>query len=161
MAGVEVDVSDPPFDRYTGSAEALIRAGIITAEQLPKPGSNQASFLPDGRRAYQGIAKNSRYSEGYRRVIRRPKERYLVEVTVSEEEQKRRWAEAPEVARPLHSNVIPFPLERSKARPVVMAGRVIPMAELVGLLRRAQYATDIHFEGLIVEVRQRLEGRNV
>ncbi len=65
----------------------------------------------------------------------------------------------------LPSNVIPFPLECSKARPVVMRGRVIPMAVIQAEFERAskaaQFAVGAFFEKAVDGVREQLEGRNV
>ncbi len=64
----------------------------------------------------------------------------------------------------LPSNVIPFPVERSRARPVVMQGRVIPMADIQADLkatcRTAQRLVAVAFEKAEDEVRERLEGRH-
>lgn len=135
-ADVQVVHRTARSDFYVGTAQALIAAGIITAEQIPKPGTHMASYLPDGRRAGRGTAKGAYNLEGFRRVSPRAKGRYQVVVTVSEEEQRRR-SEALTEAQPAASNVIPFPLERSKARPVMMRSRPIPRAEFDTALKEA------------------------
>ncbi|MBN9425656.1 MAG: hypothetical protein J0H09_04035 [Burkholderiales bacterium] len=137
-ADVQVVYRTARSDVYVGTAQALIAAGIIAAEQLPKPGTHMASYLPDGRRSGRGTAKGAYNLEGFRRVSPRAKGRYQVVVTVSEEEQKRRQAEAFEAARPAPSNVIQFPLERCKARPVVAMGlRPIPAARIHSAIETA------------------------
>lgn len=81
---------------YSGSAEALIAAGLLTLEQLPgQPGngSSMTSFFPDGTRVPQG----SNYAckrPGYKQVRRAGKKgSFLVLVRQSEEEHERREAE--------------------------------------------------------------------
>lgn len=161
QAGVQVIRRSPRADTYVGTAQALIAAGFITAEQIPKLGTHMASYLPDGRRAGTGTAKGAYNLEGFRRVFPRAKGRYQVVVTVSGEEQNRRRAEAFEAARPAPSNVIPFPMERSKARPVVMQGRVIPMADLRAAIendsRIAQGAVSVAFKVVLERICKHLE----
>lgn len=96
MEGVEVDVSDPPFDRYRGSAEALIRAGIVTAEQLVPQGRTNGYlgfYFPDGTPvpARCSVARD----EGVKAVWEVGDGRYAVRVCVSEEERLRRCRNAP------------------------------------------------------------------
>ncbi len=81
------------FDTYTGTADALIAAGLIHAEQLPGgPGVNKMmrTFRPEGGEIRKG--ESSRYVPGARRIVKRGR-RYAVEVTVDFPERERRMAE--------------------------------------------------------------------
>lgn len=90
---IEHDATCPRYDTYTGTAEALIEAGLIRADQLPGlPGVNkgQRTFMPDGRDVHKG--QNYRYLPGARRIVKRGR-RFAVDVVVDEDEQKRRLAD--------------------------------------------------------------------
>lgn len=185
------------FDSFFGTEEALIAAGLITADQLPgKPGRGRtrSTFLADGTPLRPGWPRGMSKEPGRKVVSIYEQAEFRVDITVSLEEQQRRGLErtrrlteirekresttptecalreAPAKRQPtqqpaaLPSNVVPFPLERSKARPVVMKGRVIPMADIQADLkatcRTAQRLVAVAFEKAEDEVRERLEGRH-
>lgn len=78
-------------DVFTGSAEALIAAGLVDQHQLPgEPGRGKmmASYLPDGAPAKKGDGK-SRFMPGYTKIERNGKT-FKVYVTVDEAEHSRR-----------------------------------------------------------------------
>lgn len=87
------DTSGIYFDTYTGTAEALIAAGLLRADQFPGgPGVNKVtrSFLPDGSEIRKG--QNFRLEPGVLRITKRGR-RFTLEVNVSEEEWQHRKAE--------------------------------------------------------------------
>ncbi len=84
---------DCAFDIYTGTADALIAAGLIHAEQLPGgAGVNKMmrTFRPEGGEIRKG--ESSRYVPGARRIVKRGG-KFAVEVTVDFPERDRRMAE--------------------------------------------------------------------
>lgn len=87
---IERDTSIDWCDTYTGTADALIEAGLVRADQLPGlPGVNKTmrTFAPDGREARKG--QNFRRFPGARRIVKRG-QRFAVQVTVGPDEQARR-----------------------------------------------------------------------
>jgi hypothetical protein len=94
--GVKLLRADGFGDVYSGSADALIAAGLVTPEQLPgQPGngSSMVSFYPDGTR----VPRGSNYAckrPGYKQIRRVGKSgSFHVLVRQSEEEHERRDAE--------------------------------------------------------------------
>ncbi len=88
---------DFAFDRYRGSADALIAAGLIEQHQLPpQPGRNpgRATFFPDGAPVPPGHGGVPR-EEGYKVIKEAGEGRYAVDIYVSKEEHRRRWINRP------------------------------------------------------------------
>ena len=81
-------------DRYTGTAPALVAAGLARADQFPgQPGRGKTrnSYHADGSTAYVGSGSAHR-TEGYFTIVRAGRSAFRIEVTVSEEERERRLA---------------------------------------------------------------------
>jgi len=90
---IEHDTSSCWWDTYTGTAEALIEAGLVRADQLPGlPGVNKTmrTFAPDGRDARKG--QNFRGFPGAMQIIKKGR-RFVVNIAVGEDEHERRLAE--------------------------------------------------------------------
>lgn len=78
-------------DSFTGSGDALVAAGIVREEQLPRPGrarSTSITWRPDGTIASQGSNDHGRAGSLW--ICRHGKNRFTVNVVVSWEEQQRR-----------------------------------------------------------------------
>lgn len=91
-AGIEHDASSWWCDTFRGTAEALIAAGLIRADELPGgAGVNkvQRTFLADGSELRKG--QNYRTVPGVRRIVKRGR-RFAVEIVVDEAERERRRA---------------------------------------------------------------------
>ena len=135
--GVQVARTFRYFDRYTGTPQALIAAGLVAADELPgAPGCGKmvttvraGGRVPPGKRPRcDGLP---RFTPGYK-VIRKVREdRFVVELTVSHAEQARRLAERQHqqdlrsdkaleaslsVESPPAANIIPFPLKKCHSR---------------------------------------------
>ena len=85
-------------DEYTGTAQALVDAGLVRADQLPgKPGMRkvQVTILPDGTLPSGAPTANHRgaCTPGARCIKRTSASSYQVQIFVSKEEAVRRRAE--------------------------------------------------------------------
>lgn len=91
VAGVKHHKGDDRYDSYTGSAEALQRSGILRPDMLPAPGHCSRTWRPLGAQKVPGT--NAHDEPGYLKVTRRLDGDFHVFLTVSREEQARRYAE--------------------------------------------------------------------
>ncbi len=79
------------LDAFTGSGDALVAAGIVREEQLPRPGrvrSTSITWRADGTIASQGSNDHGRL--GNVSIFRHGKNRFTVHISVSMEERERR-----------------------------------------------------------------------
>jgi hypothetical protein len=90
VEGVTRSIRDERHDTLTGSAEALISAGVLTAEMLPAPGKCGISWRPSNRQPERGGSWF--WVPGYVEVKRRPDGTFHVLLAVSDEEQAIRQA---------------------------------------------------------------------
>lgn len=82
------------MDEYSGTADALIDAGLVDRANLPgQPGMGrtQVTLRPDGSlKSTNGHEKLSRRTAGIKRIKRLSKNSYSVEVTICSEERNKR-----------------------------------------------------------------------
>lgn len=98
---VAVRQVDERRDQYVGSAEALQKAGVITADMLPAPGRCEISWRPTDARPEFGGSWS--WVPGYATVKRDPMGTIRVMLVVSHAEQARRRA-AEEARRSQHNS---------------------------------------------------------
>lgn len=83
-------------DSYRGTWAQLVEAGVVTEGEkpgLPGNGVNQITVAPDGTRRTKGASGGQTMAPGTRTIRRTGKERYIVDLRVSEAEEKRRHDE--------------------------------------------------------------------
>lgn len=92
-AGVRLYKAPWGWDVYTGAASALIAAGLVVEAELPgQPGRGirSVSFWPCGEQPKRGCPTPAHRMPGYRTVTLVGKDRYRVEIRISEEEEAKR-----------------------------------------------------------------------
>lgn len=89
-------------DEYVGTAEAMIAAGLVTADKFPGlPGCPKVrtTVLPDGTLAKGAVHWRARLVEGTKQITKVSKSTYRVTVRLSEAENQRRQLAAIEHRR--------------------------------------------------------------
>jgi hypothetical protein len=119
MAGV-VKTEETYLDRYVGTADALVMAGVIAMDLLPgqpgRPVAN-AAYRPEGVKPVKGFWHRA---PGYMTVFRNPSGKFRVEIVVSEDERLRRMT----AAQPTHCVKEDLP---AVAAPSLRARRSLPL----------------------------------
>lgn len=99
--GVDVDRSDINWDRYEGTASALIGTGLVTADMFPgQPGRPRSAvyYRPENESRPTGEAQSWWFVPGYL-VIGSSRGKFYLRVTVSKHETERRKQVAAERLR--------------------------------------------------------------
>jgi len=92
MAGTERNtdapecVEWPSFNKWTGSAEQLISAGVIERHMLPgEPGRNKTCVTIGG-----GRNQHAKFDENYVQILKQGKNKFRVKKGISKDEKRQR-----------------------------------------------------------------------
>ena len=160
-------------DHYEGAAEALIAAGLVTAEQLPgAPGQNttRVTFGPDGSKYGRNVSNAARKLPGCKMVKRVGRLRFKVRVIASEAERERREVAQQAAGRqrhglqqvitpppPMASNVIPFRSGRCRSHHLAVEASVVDpghteieaLSKLVAICTRTAFDAQVQIQEIL------------